>query len=85
VALRAVDDELRIVVISVEQIKDPAKRAWQAGRMIELHTRLSDIRTEAVGVMRERGHSWSDIARLLGVSRARAWKIGQPRNRTHPT
>lgn len=75
------DDELRVAVISVEQIKDPAKRAWQAGRMIELHTRLSDIRTEAVLELRARGESWSEIGRLLGVTRARAWQLGQPRNR----
>ena len=75
------DAELRIVLASVDVIKDPAKRAWQAGRMIELHTRLSDIRTAAVHELRVRGASWSDIARQLGVSRGRAWKLGQPRNR----
>jgi len=75
------DAELRIVVASVEQIREPAKRAWQAGRMIEIQTRLADIRTEAVGVLRERGHSWSDIAWWLGVSRGRAWKLGQQRRR----
>jgi hypothetical protein len=66
---------------SVEQINDPAKRAWQAGRIIELHTRLSDLRTEAVEELHRRGLSWSEIARLLGVSRGRAWKLGQPRRR----
>ena len=75
------DAELRIVVASVDVIKDPAKRAWQAGRMIELHTRLSDIRTAAVHELRVRGASWSDIARQLGISRGRAWKLGQPRRR----
>jgi hypothetical protein len=49
--------------------------------MIELQHRLSDIRTEAVLELRRRDQSWSDIAWLLGVSRGRAWKLGQPRAR----
>lgn len=76
------DAELRIVLASVQQIKDPAKRAWQAGRMIELHTQLSDIRTEAVQELRDRGQSWSQVAWSLGITRGRAWKVGQPKKRS---
>ena len=60
----------------------PRSALGRPARMIELHTRLSDIRTESVGVLRERGHSWSDIAWWLGVSRGRASKLGQPKKRT---
>jgi hypothetical protein len=73
------DAELRIVLASVEQIKDPAKRAWQAGRMIELHTQLADIRTEAVQELRERRQTWTQIAWSLGITRGRACNIGHSR------
>ena len=79
------DAAISATLASVEQIQDPAKRAWQAGRVIELHTRLSQIRTEAVDELRERGLSWSEVAGLLGVSRGRAWQLGQPKNRRHET
>lgn len=80
------DAELRIVVASVQQIKDPAKRAWQAGRMIELHTQLADIRTEAVQELRERRQTWSQIAWSLGITRGRAWNVGQSKKskENHP-
>lgn len=71
------DDSLRATICGVESIRDPVKRAWQAGRVIELRTHMARLRSDAVREMRGQGMSWGEIAAKLGVTRARAWRMGQ--------
>jgi hypothetical protein len=72
------DDELRIVITSLAHIRDPATRAWQASRLIALHPQIREIRADAVNELYEGdGMTWAEIGRLLGVQRARAWKMGR--------
>lgn len=71
------DDSLRATVYGVEAIRDPVRRAWQAGRVIELRTYMAQVRSDAVRAMRAQGMSWGEIGAKLGVTRARAWRMGQ--------
>lgn len=75
------DSELRMALESVTAIRDPATRAWQATRFIGMHAELMDIRADAVNELHQRGSSWAEIGRQFGISKARAWKIAQPRRR----
>lgn len=69
------DDVLRVTLAEVTTIGDPAKRAWQAGRVLALVPELAHIRAEAVQTLHAQGKSWTEVGRLVGVSRGRACAI----------
>jgi hypothetical protein len=65
----------REVWVTAEEITigDPAKCAWQAGRVLGLGQELA--RSDAVRSLRFEGKSWSEVGRLLVVSRGRAHPV----------
>ena len=71
------EDELQATLWGVEMIRDPIRRARQAERVMRLASEMALIRSEAVLEMRAEGLSWRQVAEALGVSRGRAWQLGQ--------
>jgi hypothetical protein len=71
----------RQVLAEVEAVEDPAARAIAAAQELErLNDQvqlLSAVRVGAVGVLRAQGLSLAQLARLLGVSKARAAQLAQ--------
>jgi len=61
----------------VKVIRDPASRAWQAGRVIALRRELHEIRRDAVRELRARGLTWAEVGERLGISKARAHALGR--------
>lgn len=71
------DAELAKVLADVRHIREPASRAWQAGRLIALKRELHEIRRDAVRQLRDRGMTWAEIGECLEISRARAHALGR--------
>lgn len=71
-------------VDQVEKIADPAERAREVGRRMGLitqwHTRLKEIRQNAVAEMRDSGMSLAEIGRDLGLHRNRVQQILEGRS-----
>lgn len=87
------EEEVRRVVDTVtglEAVEDPADRARRAAKLLEewpqQHTRLREIRQQAVKDMRAAGVSYRKIASEIGVSLGRVQQIEagetESRNRT---
>ncbi|MGW1998515.1 helix-turn-helix domain-containing protein [Embleya sp. NPDC001921] len=71
--LAAVDD--------LEKIPDAGERAKALGELLleipSFHSKVREMRQQAVLVLRQQGLSWQDIGDLLGVGRSRAKRIAE--------
>lgn len=68
----------------LEQIADPAERAREVGRRMAQvpiwHARMKAIRQQAVIELRERGMSFAEIGREIGLHRNRVQQILEGRS-----
>lgn len=70
----------------IEDIADPLERQRAALAELEHHRGLwkhaagkwSAVRAEAVMELKQ-GHTWAEVAELLGVSEPTAWNIAHPK------
>ncbi len=59
--------------------RNPVIRLMVADAVLHLHEGLREVRQDAAQEMRKLGRSWTEIGAVLGVSRQRAWQIGNGR------
>ena len=60
--------------------KNPVIRLSVADAVLHLEEELREVRQEAIQELRsEMGRSWPEIGSVMGVSRQRAWQIGNGR------
>lgn len=78
---QAADDTVNMVVTSIDSVGDAKFRALAAGAMLDavptLQRGLRQLRQEAVLELRREGLSHAEVAKELGISRARAQQIAE--------
>ncbi len=70
---------LAMVLAGAHNYPNPAIRLSVTDAVLHLEPELRLARQGAVMELREIGRSWVEIGKVLGVSRQRAWQIGNGR------
>jgi DNA-directed RNA polymerase specialized sigma24 family protein len=69
----------------IKAVDDPLERAVEIGKLVtslaQLQEELLRLRREAVLQLRERGYSYGEIGRALGLHRNRIQQIAEGRSR----
>lgn len=76
-------EQINQITNALTAITDPTTRAQTTGAMLDavpaLQRALREIRQAAVIELRARGMSHADVAKVLGISRARAQQVAEGR------
>lgn len=85
-------DEVRRVLTAVddlERIPDAGERAKALGELLAeipgFHSKVREMRQQAVLTLRQQGLSWQEIGDLIGVHRQRAKAISEGRSWRKPS
>ena len=70
---------LAAVLDGAHNYKNPVIRLSVTDAVLHLEEELRQARQGAVMELRELGRSWPEIGKVLGVSRQRAWQLGNGR------
>jgi hypothetical protein len=77
---KVTEEVLRVVLSGVHGHQNPFIRLDVADAVLRLEPELRRVRQEAAQEMRKRqGRTWTEIGIVMGVSRQRAWQIGNGR------
>jgi len=74
-----VDDLLLKVGKAAHHYSNPVIRLTATDALLHMEDELREARQDAIQELIQMGWGWTKIGRLLGISRQRAWQIGNGR------